>query len=192
MRYVTVPGIGGSGPDHWQTRWDADLPATRIRPSSWDIPDPHDWSAATSRAVTPSGTGPAPDGTEATCDSGRVVLVAHSLGCLAAASWLIQHGPGPVVGAMLVAVPDPDGPAFPPEAPGFAAVRIRLPVPTVVVVSENDPYARPAWAHALAADWGAAVADVGPLGHINAASGVGAWPQGRNLLASTLLRLATA
>ncbi|GAB2476429.1 alpha/beta hydrolase [Xylanimonas ulmi] len=179
---MTVPGIGGSGPDHWQTHWDAELPATRIAPASWDRPDPRDWSAAISRAVAAPGAGSAPPGAAPGPD--RVVLIAHSLGALAASAWLVERGPGPVVGAMLVAVPDPDGPAFPEAARGFTARRAPLPVPTLVVVSDDDPYAGPAWARGLALDWGAAVADVGPLGHVNATSGVGAWDQGRALLRS--------
>lgn len=167
-RYVTVPGIGGSGPEHWQTLWETDLPAARFRPSSWDAPDPRDWAAALGRAV--AGAGP------------DVVLVAHSLGCLAAAAWLVAHGPGPVAAALLVAVPDPAGPAFPPAASGFTAVRERLPVPALVVVSDDDPYARPAWTRTLAADWGADVAAVGRRGHLNGASGLGRWSEGRALL----------
>lgn len=173
MRYVTVPGIGGSGPDHWQTLWEADLPVTRFAPASWEAPEPDDWADALSRAV--SDVSPA-DPTPGT------VLVAHSLGCLAAASWLHERGPGGVVAALLVAVPDPSGPAFPPAARGFGVARERLPVPALVVVSDDDPYGSPGWAFGLAAAWGAAAIGIGVAGHVNAASGLGAWPQGRDLL----------
>ncbi|MFC8800923.1 RBBP9/YdeN family alpha/beta hydrolase [Promicromonospora sp. NPDC057138] len=170
MRYVTVPGHGGSGPEHWQTLWERELPATRFRPASWEEPDARDWADALSRAVS-GGEGP-------------VVLVAHSLGCLAAVSWLAERGPGEVVRALLVAVPDPSGPAFPASATagGFRVVRRRLPVPVAVVVSENDPYATAGWTLDLAAGWGAEVRGIGAAGHMNEASGLGAWPAGRAML----------
>jgi predicted alpha/beta hydrolase family esterase len=167
---VTVPGYGGSGPAHWQTYWERELPATRFRPGSWDEPDARDWADALSRVVS-EGEGP-------------VFLVAHSLGCLAAVSWLVEHGPGEVIGALLVAVPDPSGPAFPAAATagGFGVVRRRLPVPVAVVVSENDPYATAGWTRDLAAGWGADVLGIGAAGHVNEASGLGAWPAGREIL----------
>jgi predicted alpha/beta hydrolase family esterase len=170
VRFVTVPGYGGSGVDHWQTHWERELPATRFRPGSWDEPDAGDWAAALSRVVS--------DG------EGSVLLVAHSLGCLAAASWLAERGPGLVGGALLVAVPDPSGPAFPAAAiaGGFGVVRRRLPVPVAVVVSENDPYATAGWTRELAAVWGAEVVGIGAAGHVNEASGLGAWRTGREIL----------
>ncbi|WP_285107951.1 alpha/beta hydrolase [Promicromonospora sp. MEB111] len=186
MRYVTVPGYGGSGVEHWQTHWERDLPATRFRPASWDTPDARDWADALDRVVA-DGEGP-------------VVLLAHSLGCLAVASWLAEvprrdgrgsggrrrdgREPGEVAGALLVAVPDPAGPAFPAGATagGFRAVRRRLPVPVTVVVSDDDPYASPAWVRGLAAVWGAEAVGIGPAGHVNGASGLGVWPAGREIL----------
>jgi uncharacterized protein len=167
---VTVPGYGGSGADHWQTHWERDLPATRFRPGSWDEPESQDWADALTRAVRDA--------------EGTAVLVAHSLGCLAAASWLGDRGPGDVVGALLVAVPDPSGPAFPAAATagGFRAVRRRLPVPVTVVVSDDDPYAAADWVRDLAAVWGADLVGIGAAGHVNEASGLGAWPAGREIL----------
>lgn len=50
-RFVMVPGIGGSGPEHWQSHWESLYPNTlRIEPNSWDEPDLADWFAALDRA----------------------------------------------------------------------------------------------------------------------------------------------
>jgi predicted alpha/beta hydrolase family esterase len=165
VRYVIVPGIDGSGTEHWQTQWERALGsrAVRIAPASWSEPDAADWLGALDAA--------APEG---------AVLVAHSLGCLAAASWLVERGGA--AGAFLVAPPDPDGPHFPSTAATFTVPRSPLGVPAVVVASSDDPYADTDWSAALAAAWGAAFVDAGPLGHVNAASGIGAWAAGRNLL----------
>ena len=48
MHHLIVPGISGSGDEHWQTLWqDAwGSAASRISPSSWDNPDLGDWCRA--------------------------------------------------------------------------------------------------------------------------------------------------
>lgn len=171
MRHVIVPGIDGSEPDHWQSAWERSLgaEAVRIAPASWSHPDLADWVRALDAAVTEPS-----------------VLVAHSLGCLTTASWLIGDGgsgaAGRVLGAFLVAPPDPAGPRFPVTAPTFVAPPGPLGVPAIVVMASDDPYGDAAWAAGLAATWGAGFVDAGPLGHINVASGIGAWAEGRNLL----------
>lgn len=53
----------------------------------------------------------------------------------------------------------------------------------MVVASTNDPYAALRMAEGLAAAWGSDIRVAGELGHLTAASGLGAWPQGRRLLA---------
>ncbi|MGL5851169.1 MAG: RBBP9/YdeN family alpha/beta hydrolase [Phycicoccus sp.] len=174
MTYVTVPGIGDSGPEHWHGHWEAAWgpAATRIRPSSWDHPELHDWLGAIDRAVT---------GAE-----DEVVLVAHSLGCLASAHWLSSTGAHPSVvrGAVLVAPPDPAAPPFPrAEAPTFVGLELRtIPVPTLVVASDDDPYADVDDATSVATAWGAGLVRVGRRGHLNSDSGLGAWPEGRTLV----------
>ena len=52
----------------------------------------------------------------------------------------------------------------------------------MVVSSSNDPYDPASYAVSMAASWGAGHIDVGPLGHVNVASGIGDWPEGRRLL----------
>ena len=72
MRTIIVPGLGGSDEHHWQSLWERESPdMLRIAPASWDEPTFIDWSAALDRVA----------GDE------RVVLVAHSLGCLLAVRW---------------------------------------------------------------------------------------------------------
>lgn len=173
-RLTIVPGINGSDQAHWQTRWQAPTDV-RIRPASWDEPDLDDWVRAVDAAVTDPDT----------------ILVAHSLGCLAAAAWLATN-PGRVRGALLVAPPDRSGPWFPAAAASFHRLEpAPLGVPALVLVSGDDPFSSLAAARALAAAWAADVAEVGNLGHINSASNLGDWPAGRAVLtefASTLVK----
>mgnify|MGYP005995021095 CR=1 FL=1 len=168
---LLLPGIGGSGPDHWQSRWECTDPdMTRFAPSDWDRPELADWCEALDRAV---GTLDRPP-----------ILVAHSLACLLVAHWAAARGT-PVAGAMLVAVPDPFGPTFPDEARSFAPVPEHpLRFPSLIVASANDPYGTADYSERRARQWGSRLIALGPLGHINAASNLGNWPEGRAILAS--------
>jgi predicted alpha/beta hydrolase family esterase len=166
---LLIPGIGNSGPDHWQSRWQAAAPNyRRVMQNDWDHPRCQEWVAALEQAVAQTGA-----------DS---VLVAHSLGCLLVAHWM-QGTRLRVAGALLVAVPDPDGSQFPKEAIGFAPVpRAPLSCPSIVVASQDDPYASAGFARACAASWGSRLVDIGKAGHINTASGLGDWAAGHDLL----------
>jgi uncharacterized protein len=177
-RLLFLPGIGGSGPEHWQTRWEASLPeARRVAARDWDHPVRAEWVAALEAEVARS---PA-----------RVVLVAHSLGCLQVAHWAAATQLAAFVrAALLVAPADPDGPVFPAEAESFRPLPDRqLPFTSIVVASADDPYASPAFSRRAAALWGSILVELGRRGHINAASDLGDWPEGLKYL-NALLRAA--
>ena len=62
----------------------------------------------------------------------------------------------------------------------------RLRFPTRVVASRNDSYGSFEFSARCAKAWGSELSDVGALGHINADSGLGDWPEGERLLAGLL------
>ena len=65
----------------------------------------------------------------------------------------------------------------------FAPIPLtRLPFPSIVVASTNDEYMTLERAQQVAQAWGSRLVNVGALGHINSASGLGLWPQGHALL----------
>ena len=167
--FIVLPGIYNSGPTHWQTLWEQDPAFVRFAPSDWDAPTRADWAAALEAAVVASPEPP--------------VLVAHSLACLLVPIWAAGSA-APVAGAMLVAPVDPAAEAFPEEAREFAEFpREPLPFPSLVVGSMDDHYADVEWVRGFAADLGSELVVAGALGHINADSGLGDWPQGREFLA---------
>ena len=168
---LIVPGFGNSGPDHWQSRWQAAEPRfRRVEQQSWEAPHYTDWRHALETAVAAAPSPP--------------ILVAHSLGCLLVSRWA-EESRLPVQGALLVAPADPQGPAFPAEARGFSPLaRSALPFPSLVVASRDDPYGHLIFAAQYAALWGSRFVDAGYCGHINADSGLGDWPWGRELLRS--------
>ena len=55
-------------------------------------------------------------------------------------------------------------------------------VPADVVASSDDPWIGIDRAHSLAVQWGSHFVDAGPQGHLNAASGIGWWHEGQELL----------
>ncbi|MFT4184927.1 MAG: alpha/beta hydrolase, partial [Rhizobium sp.] len=67
--------------------------------------------------------------------------------------------------------------------------RQRLPFPSLLVASTDDPYGPSGYAKESACIWGSELVDVGPLGHINAASGLGDWPEGQALFRRFSARL---
>ena len=178
MKLFTLPGWQGSGPDHWQTLWEAELGAVRVEQADWLWPRRGDWMARLDEVLLDA------------CDPGspstQAVLVAHSLGCQLVAAWA-EHSrhTGLVRAALLVAPPDVERDDMPPNLFNWRPIRrSRLPFDAIAVISNDDPYGTPERTAGMAADWGAEVVDIGACGHINDRSGLGAWPQGKALLRS--------
>ncbi|HVW50271.1 MAG TPA: alpha/beta hydrolase [Trinickia sp.] len=165
-----VPGIGNSGPSHWQSLWlNAHGHWLRLAVEDWDYVVCDDWVSAIDRQLP--------------ADSSEMVIVAHSLGCLAVVHWARRCARN-IRGALLVAVPDPASSAFPrDEASGFEPLPAqRLPFPTTIVSSSNDPYGSVEHARGCAAAWGGELVEVGAKGHLNADSNLGNWDEGFQLL----------
>ncbi len=173
---LILPGLYDSGPDHWQSVWErTHVTCRRVAQHDWASPRCRDWVDVLTSAV-------------ATAEH-DVVLVGHSTGSLLVAFWaehVAKEVPAlltRVRGALLVAPSDPDGPVYPPGPEGFSPVpRAPLPFPSIVVASTDDEYVTLARAREFAASWGSRFVSIGAAGHINGASGLGAWPQGWALL----------
>jgi predicted alpha/beta hydrolase family esterase len=167
---LILSGLWNSGPEHWQSHWQARHPAwRRVEHRDWIDPVRDEWVAELDAAV-------------ATC-SGAPVLVAHSLGCMLAAHWAASSSPLRAAGAFLVAPSDVEAPSYPIDANGFAPVPLaRLPFPSVVIASTNDEFVTRERARAFAEAWGSSYVEIGEAGHVNADAGYGDWPEGERLL----------
>lgn len=175
---LLLPGWQSSGPGHWQMLWAERHPSWQVvHFGQWQHPDPQVWRQALATAIQACERPP--------------LLIAHSLGCLAAAGLIAQPDAPPIAAALLVAPPDPGRPDTPPPLrPFHPAARARFGVPGQLPFSSDDPYASEAFALELAAAWGLEPLRLGPLGHINADSGLGDWPQGLALAEALLSRVA--
>jgi len=167
---LILPGWQNSGPEHWQSRWETLHGFRRVDQHDWMTPRRGDWIARLEDVILGS--------------DGPVVLVAHSLGCILTAAWAqVSRSTTRVEGALLVAPGDPERDELRGVLPSWAPiVRDRLPFPSLLLGSHDDPYCSLAKAQSLADAWGSRFIDCGPCGHINAESGLGDWPDGLALL----------
>ena len=172
-RLLIVPGLHDSGPAHWQTWLQAfDRRALRVGQRDWSTPDLQRWSARITNVLEHAGPGP-------------WIAAAHSFGCLALAHHLAQVPGSPVAAALLVAPADPHkfgvGALLPLRA---------LPVASVLIGSETDPWMSAADARGWAGRWGSHWVNLGNAGHINAEAGFGPLPLARRWAIAMGQRLA--
>ena len=167
---LLLPGWQNSGPDHWQSRWEARHASHGVAHQDGMPPRRGAWPARLEETVADA--------------DGPVLLVAHSLGCILTAWWAAhtRHA-AKVRGALLVAPGDVERPDLAAQIHGWAPIaRQPLPFPALLVGSRNDPYCSLERAVALAQTWGARFVDYGERGHINAESGLGDWAEGHGWL----------
>lgn len=167
---LMVPGYTGSGPSHWQSIWERSHPRfRRVQQRDWGNPECTEWVRTLHTAVSEYEE--------------PVVLVAHSLGCIAVAHWAerFRHS---VAGALLVAPADVERDDAPEPIRNFAPVPAGpLPFPSILVASSNDPYISAERAAQFAASWGSRLVSIGAAGHIDTDAGFGRWPEGLALVA---------
>ena len=167
-RILIVPGWRDSGPGHWQSLWAEQLPgAERVVQDDWLMPSRKAWVERLEETVLAR---PEP-----------VIIVAHSLGCIATAHMGAQ-ATAQVAGALLVAPADPECRA---QLSDFAPVpAMLLPYRSLLVASSNDPFCPIRLAGAYARAWGSELVRLQNAGHVNVESGHGDWPLGLALLQS--------
>ncbi len=175
---LIVPGLHGSGPEHWQSWLQTRLSnARRVEQSDWEAPVLARWAGAVRREIDRA--------------AGAVFLVGHSFGVLAAVAAAVDRRER-IAGALLVAPADPErfttaGLRPPGDEYCDAGIAADLPAeplgfPSLVVASADDPWLRLTRAAWWAERWGSRFLCLGSVGHINVESGHGPWPEGKHLL----------
>lgn len=166
LKILTLPGLNGSGPSHWQTRWESLYGFSRIEQKDWENPDFFQWAESLQQSV------------DITAKNSDVVLVAHSLGCyLVAKSFpLIKNI---VRGVLLVAPPDLGAGIIEKNLSSFSLSSLKeLEIPGCLVYSADDPYASAAYSEKFGRALGLKLINVGMRGHINSDSHLGDWDEG--------------
>ncbi len=166
---LIIPGLGNSGPQHWQSLWQQRFGFTRVEQQDWDTPVCSDWINTLQQYL---------DKLSPT----EVILVGHSLACATIAYWAKAYNVA-IKGALLVAPSDTEADSYPTGTTGFAPVPlIKLPFKSIAVMSSNDFYVKPERAELFANSWGSKLINIGDAAHINASSNLGMWEQGLELL----------
>lgn len=174
---LIVPGLRDHVEQHWQTLLEKELPrVVSVPPMGRTDLDCATKVAAIERA--------------AQSIDGPIVIVAHSGGVVMVAHWA-RRTKRAVQGALLATPPDFESPmpeGYPTldalrEGGWLPVARERLPFPSIVAASRNDPLAKFAAAAGLAKAWGSRLVDLGEVGHLNPASGFGPWRDAHRLIA---------
>jgi len=173
---LIVPGLRDDVPAHWQTLLAGRLDRVRTVP-------PMGRADLDCRARVEAIE------REARAIDGPIVIVAHSGGVVMVAHWAMQTH-RPVLGALLATPPDFERPmpeGYPTieelrEGGWLPVPRNRLPFPSIVAASRNDPLGRFERVAELAACWGGRLVDIGEVGHLNPASGYGEWPDAETFI----------
>ena len=170
---LIVPGLRDHVDAHWQTLLALNLEAQQRKVMTVPPMGRSDLDCAARVAAIERA---------AQAISGPLVLVAHSGGCVMVAHWA-RLTERPIHGALLATPPDFEQP-MPEGYPTIDALRASgwlpvprepLPFPSVVAASRDDPLGRYERIEQLANDWGSRLVDLGFVGHLNPASGYGAW-----------------
>jgi predicted alpha/beta hydrolase family esterase len=179
MHVLIVAGVGGSGEGHWQTWLEQQLAqldpkrVSRVQ-QDWQRPVFALWRDRVIEAIAAL--------------EDRVLLVAHSFGCLVSAGVLLKAPElaDKIAGVLMVAPANPQRFSLSGEQ-GFCqygeehlvdTLNHPMPpqVPIMLWASHNDPWLSLAQAKFWAKAWGASLHNLGDVGHVNITSGFGAWP----------------
>ncbi|RYY67088.1 MAG: serine hydrolase family protein [Chitinophagaceae bacterium] len=168
--YLMVPGLGNSGPEHWQTYFEKSGDhCYRIDQEDWDAPSCLQWTETIDNKI-------------ANFDPSTIVLVGHSLGCTAIAHWAATYK-RQIKAALLVAPSDVEAPQYSFPTTGFSPIPLdKINFRTMVVASADDIWVSLDRAKFFAENWGSEFINIGNAGHINAASGHSNWDEGMALL----------
>lgn len=169
-KILILPGLGNSDEHHWQSVWEQQFPEfERVHQLNWDMPHCSDWIDTLDKKIVEQNTE-------------DVILVGHSLACATIAFWAQQYN-RKIKGALLVAPSDTEAKSYPQGTTGFTPMPVlKLPFNSITVASTNDFYVTLDRASYFANAWGSKLAVIGAAGHINTASGFGAWPKGLEYL----------
>ncbi|CAD0005891.1 RBBP9/YdeN family alpha/beta hydrolase [Flavobacterium salmonis] len=168
---LILPGLGNSGEKHWQTFWHEKFKnSIRLVQDNWDEPVPKDWIERLNEEVSKL--------------KNPTILVAHSLAVSLVLHWAKNNSNKNIIGALLVAPADVDSPEHTPDIiRNFSPMPLyQLPFPSIVIASENDPYASFERKQYFAKMWGSDFVNVGQQGHINSDSDLKYWEEGQLVL----------
>jgi predicted alpha/beta hydrolase family esterase len=175
---LIIPGLGDSEEKHWQHFWLKKYTnSSKVIQDNWDEPQLDEWLNCISKTIEKL---PEP-----------TILIAHSLAVSLVMHWISLNYNPKIIGAMLVAPADVDSPAHTPDfLRDFAPIQTKkLPIPSLVIGSENDTYMSLERAKELANCWGSDFINIGQKGHINSDSDLEYWEEGQLYLQQLITKI---
>lgn len=171
LHTVIVPGVGGSDENHWQSWLENSVQcSSRVMQDDWNHPVLNQWVKNFYEHIKTIKQ--------------PIQIIAHSFGCLTTIAALNQY---PAIkhwidSIILVAPANPlrfNSTGFGTETDNYVELfkQFTINVPTLMIVSENDPWLSYQDALHYASHWNIPFVNQGKAGHINVASGFGYWPQ---------------
>jgi len=179
IQLLIVPGLGGSGENHWQSFWTKEFNnATKLNQDDWNEPKLNIWLDKLNNTILKLDT--------------PIILVAHSLAVSLVLHWNEKYKNPNVKGALLVAPADVDSPKHTPEiVRNFAMMPIsKLNFPSIVIASDNDNFVSVDRAEFFSEKWGSDFVNIGDKGHINADSNLKSWKEGQVFLEELIDKIA--
>ena len=170
-KIVIIPGLGGSGENHWQSFWLKQFDNTiEVVQDDWNAPNLEDWLDKLNKQLQNLDV--------------PTILVAHSLAVSLVLHWATKNTNPYIKGALLVAPADVDSPSHTPESVRDFSVMptSKLSFTSIVVASENDNYVSLERAKYFANCWGSQFINIGSKGHINSDSNLKHWKEGQLIL----------
>jgi predicted alpha/beta hydrolase family esterase len=168
--FLILHGLGGSGPEHWQTRLAERLRGRGERVSYPHLPDPLD--------PHPADWGRALSDELALLED--PVVLCHSLACLLWLRTAARPGSERIASRVLLVAPphreDLEPVARFLEHGARARDVTRASRETLIVCSDDDPYCPPGAVDTYAQPLGIPAHVISGAGHINPESGYGEWP----------------
>lgn len=177
---LIIPGLRDHVEDHWQTHLHAALAKTRKVHTVEPLQNDKLSCAARVQAIENAMQ----------AIDGPVIPVAHSGGVIMFVHWAQNHRHD--IPAALLAAPADLSTPLPEGYPTLMTLQVngwlplpraRLPFPSLVVASTNDPLASLSRTEQMASDWGSELFNAGAVGHLNPVSGFGPWPLAQELIA---------
>lgn len=175
---LILSGLGDSGEKHWQTYWQKLYPkTTKVIHQDWQSPQLNDWLENLSQTIEKLRE--------------PTIIVAHSLAVSLVLHWSKSYTSKNIIGALLVAPADVDSTQHTPECiRNFAPMPMqKLPFSSIVVASENDPFASFERKKIFAKSWGSEFVSIGHKGHINSDSNLEFWEEGQQILEKLIATL---
>ena len=176
-KILVIPGLGGSGENHWQSFWLKKFNNSKeVVQDDWDAPQLKNWLNKLNDSILKLDA--------------PTILVAHSLAVSLVLHWVSKYSNPYVIGALLVAPADVDSTSHTPEIiRGFSVMpTLKISFPSIVVASENDEFVSIERAKFFSEQWGSDFVNIGFKGHINSDSNLKDWEEGQIILDKLIMK----